>query len=91
MTLNFTFDFLFENPGNRRLMPAQIVERQFNAVRERERLDRQRTARRGFIPVGFRFLRDPLQLFRPLSVPFFVDYLWKVFHALVLAPEKSSS
>ena len=82
------FPFLFDDAGNCRLIPAQIIEQQFNAVREGERLDRQSTARRGFIPVGFRFPRGPPQFFRPLPVPIFVDYLWKVFHALILAPEK---
>lgn len=51
--------FFFDNPRHSPLIPAQIVEQQLNAVRERERLSRQRAARRGFIPVGFRFQRDP--------------------------------
>jgi hypothetical protein len=46
----------------------------------------QNTARRGFIPVGFHFPRDPLQPFRPLPVPFFVDYLRRLPHAAILPP-----
>ncbi len=60
----------FKNAAHRRLIPAQIVEQQFDAISQSERLDRQRTARGGFIPVRLRFPRDLRQLFRPLPVPF---------------------